>query len=195
LIIAALIIAALVWLANHGHKPVQDLVSQGTTTATNAANSALSALGSFGKRTLPNNVELNIPQFGVENKLLDFIQSSRPVDDATWFDFDRLLFNTGAATLQPSSQDQLQNIANILKAYPNVHIKIGGYTDNTGDAAANLKLSADRANNVMDELVRLGVPASQLTAEGYGDQHPVADNSTEEGRARNRRISIRVTQK
>jgi len=195
LVIAALIIAGLAWLFNHGRKPVQDLATQGAATATNAANSAISALGSFGRRTLPNNVVLNIPQFGVENKLLDFIQSSNPVDETTWFDFDRLLFNTGAATLQPSSQDQLQNMANILKAYPNIHVKIGGYTDNTGDPAANQKLSSDRAYNVRSELIRLGVPESQLTSEGYGEQHPVADNSTEEGRAKNRRIAILVTQK
>jgi outer membrane protein OmpA-like peptidoglycan-associated protein len=141
-------------------------------------------------------VELNIPKFGIENKLLSFIQdSSKPVDDSTWFNFDRLLFDTGKATLQPSSEEQLNNIAEILKAYPNVHVKIGGYTDNTGDPAANQTLSEARAKNVMDALVGKGVDASRLESAGYGDQHPVADNSTEEGRAQNRRISLLVTQK
>ena len=60
------------------------------------------------------------------------------MSDTTWFDFDRLLFDTGQATLQPASQDQLTDIADILKAYPQVKIRIGGYTDNTGDPAANL---------------------------------------------------------
>jgi outer membrane protein OmpA-like peptidoglycan-associated protein len=76
-----------------------------------------------------------------------------------------------------------------------VHIKIGGYTDNTGDAAANQTLSEARAKNVMDALAAKGVDASRMESEGYGDQHPVADNSTEEGRAQNRRIALRVTQK
>lgn len=193
-----IIVGGIVWLFSHGRKPAEDLAagaSNAASSAASAANSAISALGNFGKRMLPNNVELNIPQFGVENKLLDFIQSSNPVDETTWFDFDRLLFDTGSSNLQPSSQEQLQNVANILKAYPNVHVKIGGYTDNTGSEAANLKLSNDRAESVKNELVKLGISDLQLTFEGYGEAHPVADNSTEEGRAKNRRISMRVTAK
>jgi outer membrane protein OmpA-like peptidoglycan-associated protein len=131
----------------------------------------------------------------MEDNLLAFIQSPRPVDDTTWFDFDRLLFDTNSATLQPSSQEQLHNVAEILKAYPNVHVKIGGYTDNTGDPNANLRLSQQRADSVKQELTGLGVSADRMEAQGYGDQHPVADNSTEEGRQKNRRISLRVTQK
>jgi outer membrane protein OmpA-like peptidoglycan-associated protein len=74
-------------------------------------------------------------------------------------------------------------------------IKLGGYTDNTGDPQANLTLSQQRADTVMADLVKLGVDASRMKAEGYGQEHPVADNSTEEGRAKNRRIDIRVTGK
>ena len=190
-LLAALLLAGL-WFFNRSKAPVSDAVQ----TAGNAASSAMSALGDFFKTSLPNGVELNIPKFGIENKLLTFIQdSSKPVDDTTWFNFDRLLFDTGKATLQPSSEEQLNNIAEILKAYPNVHVKIGGYTDNTGDPAANKTLSEARAKNVMDALVSKGVDASRLASEGYGDQYPVADNSTEEGRAQNRRIALRVTQK
>jgi K(+)-stimulated pyrophosphate-energized sodium pump len=76
-----------------------------------------------------------------------------------------------------------------------VKLKIGGYTDNTGDAAANMRLSQARADSVRAELIQLGVGADRLEAQGYGDQHPVADNSTEEGRQKNRRISMRVTAK
>ncbi len=131
-------------------------------------------------------MELKIPQFGVENKLIAFLSdSSKPVDDTTWFNFDRLLFDTGSATLQPSSQEQLGNIANILKAYPNVHLKIGGYTDNTGDATAELcRFRPREQKNVMDSLVSSGIDASRLSSEGYGEQYPVGDNSTEEGRRR-----------
>jgi len=157
---------------------------------------AAANLGDFFNTKLPNGVELNIPQNGIENRLIEFLNdTTRPVDDTTWFDFDRLHFGTGKATLQSSSEEQLKNIAEILKAYPNVHVKIGGYTDNTGDAAANQKLSQDRADNVMQSLGGLGVAASRMAAEGYGEQHPVADNGTEEGRQQNRRIALRVTQK
>jgi outer membrane protein OmpA-like peptidoglycan-associated protein len=153
-------------------------------------------LGNFFKTKLPDGTELNIPQFGIENKLISFLNdSSKPVDTTTWFNFDRLLFDTGKATLQPSSQEQLGNIAAILKAYPNVHAKIGGYTDNTGDPAANVALSEARADNVRDSLVAAGIDSSRLEAKGYGDQYPVGDNATEEGRAQNRRIALLVTQK
>lgn len=74
-------------------------------------------------------------------------------------------------------------------------IKLGGYTDNKGPADVNLKLSRERAENVMAGLVQLGIDAGRLKAEGYGEQYPVAGNETEEGRAQNRRIDIRVTGK
>ena len=191
-ILLAILLLGVLWFFNRAKAPVTETVQN----AANTASSAMSSLGDFFKTKLPNGVELNIPQFGIENKLLTFIQdSSKPVDDNTWFNFDRLLFDTGKATLQPSSQEQLDNIANILKAYPNVHVKIGGYTDNTGDPSANMTLSAERAKNVMDALVSAGIDPSRLTSEGYGDQFPVGDNSTEDGRAKNRRIALRVTEK
>lgn len=153
-------------------------------------------LGAFIDKRLPDGTMLRIPTNGVENRLLAFIEDrSRPVDSDTWFSFDRLEFETDRATLKPASEEQLRNISMILKAYPNVNVKIGGYTDNVGNDSYNLKLSQDRANTTMNEIVRDGVSASRITAEGFGEQHPVADNATEEGRQRNRRIDIRVTNK
>ncbi len=153
-------------------------------------------LGAFIDTKLPNGVNLHIPTNGVENKLLAFIgDTTKVADKETWFSFDRLEFETDSATLKPASREQLGNIAAILKAYPHVNLKIGGYTDNTGNAAHNLKLSQARANSTMNELVGLGVEKSRLAAEGYGQEHPVADNSTAEGRQRNRRIDVRVTKK
>ena len=89
----------------------------------------------------------------------------------------------------------MANAAAIMKAFPNVKIKVGGYTDNVGNPASNFKLSTDRAKNVMAELVKLGTAATRMEAEGYGDKNPVASNDTPEGRAKNRRISMRVTAK
>jgi outer membrane protein OmpA-like peptidoglycan-associated protein len=194
-VLAALLLVGL-WFFNRNKEPVKDTMQSAADATSSAASSAMTALGNFFKTTLPDGVELNIPEFGVENKLLSFIKdSSKPVDNTTWFNFDRLTFDTGKATLQPSSQEQLSNMAAILKAYPNVHLKLGGYTDNTGDASANMALSAARAKNVLNELVAKGIDASRLESEGYGDQHPVGDNATEEGRQANRRIALRVTQK
>ena len=70
-----------------------------------------------------------------------------------------------------------------------------GYTDNTGDPAMNLQLSADRAASVKQSLIAMGINDSRLESEGYGEQYPVASNDTEEGRAKNRRTSVRVTKK
>ena len=160
------------------------------------ATKAIEKLGKFLAVKLPSGIALNVPEFGVEKKLIAFIEDkSKPVDKTTWVTFDRLDFETGGANLKPTSAEQLKNIAEIMKAYPKVALKIGGYTDNVGNADANLKLSQKRAKNTLQELVKLGVDAKRLEAEGYGEKHPVADNSTEEGRQKNRRIDLRVTKK
>ena len=167
-----------------------------STAADNSKVSTPNAkLGKFSVQKLVSGIDLNIPEFGIENKLLAFIKGDKPADKETWFDFDRLLFATNSAVLESQSQEQLKNIAEILKAYPNVHVKLGGYTDNTGNPASNLKLSQDRANSVRVELEKMDIDKDRLEAEGYGQTHPVASNDTEEGRAQNRRISIRVTKK
>lgn len=73
-----------------------------------------------------------------------------------------------------------------------IQLQIGGYTDNTDDAALNLQLSQKRAQAVRAYLIRHGVPADMLTAEGFGDAHPVADNTTAAGRSANRRIEFKT---
>lgn len=140
--------------------------------------------------------ELSIPEKGVEIKLLDWIQSkTTQVDKTTWFNFDRILFETGSATLNNVSSEQIDNIAKIMKAIPVVEFKIGGYTDATGNPDANKNLSQARAEAVMNALIERGIEATRLTAEGYGAEFPVADNKTEAGREQNRRVAIRVTKK
>ena len=139
---------------------------------------------------------LRTPERGVEGRLVAFIEDpARRPDQTTWFDFDRLLFNTDSATLQPQSTDQLNNVAVILRACPATRLTVGGYTDNTGDPRNNQQLSQDRANSVVTQLETMGIAPNRLVAKGYGDTHPVGDNSTAEGRALNRRISMLVIQK
>lgn len=140
-------------------------------------------------------LDANVAVDGVEAKLVEFIKSDKPVDKTTWFTFDRLYFDTAKASLKPESETQLKNITEIMKAFPKVKLKIGGYTDNQGADAFNMKLSTDRAKTTMQKLVSMGVDGSRLTAEGYGKAFPKADNATEEGRAKNRRIDVRVTEK
>lgn len=175
---------------------VQGVDLEKSTAADNADVSTPNGDVQLTDLTLDGGVSLKgVNAEGIEANLLDFIKSDKAVDKETWFDFDRLTFETGSATLKPESQEQLKNIAEILKAFPNVNIKLGGYTDNTGNANSNLKLSGDRAASVKGELVKLGIDGGRLESEGYGQEHPVASNDTEEGRAQNRRISVRVTKK
>jgi outer membrane protein OmpA-like peptidoglycan-associated protein len=205
-IVAALVLAGLairaLTIPKEPAAPVATVTAEATNTgetaasnaAFEAATAAWTALGDMMNVKLPDGSELSVPSFGVEARLVKFLNDGpAAVDNAAWFDFDRLLFASGKATLQSASQEQLTNIAAILKAYPQVRIRIGGYTDNTGDPGTNLRLSEERANNVMDELVKLGIDPARMSARGYGERNPVADNSTEDGRQKNRRISLRVT--
>jgi len=175
---------------------VADKATDAAGAISDAAGDAIAGLGSFFKRKLANGIELNIPEFGIESKLLNFLEGNDPLDDNTWYTFDRLTFATGSSDLDMStSKEQLDNIAAILKAYPDMEIKIGGYTDNTGSAEGNMKLSQDRADKVAQAIVNAGIKASRIVTEGYGAAHAVASNATEEGRALNRRIAVKLTKK
>jgi OOP family OmpA-OmpF porin len=193
-VLAALVAAAGLWAFSH-RQPMQQTATAPDERTASRSVTDLPDLGTF-KRTLPSSYELSAPANGIEKQVVLFVEDSgKSVDPPAWFNFDRLLFETGSARLKPESTEQLRNVAEILKAYPKVKVKIGGYTDNTGDPDANLKLSQDRATNVMNQLVILGVAADRLSAEGYGQQYPVADNATDTGRQQNRRIAMRVTEK
>lgn len=147
---------------------------------------------------LSSGFELKGAATGIESSLVAFItDAARPVDKTTWFDFDRLTFAAGGAELDlAGSTAQLTNIVEIMKAYPAVKLKIGGYTDNTGTPEANKKVSQARAEGVMKALVGMGVAADRLEAEGFGPEFPVCPaNDTDECKAKNRRISVRVSAK
>ena len=160
------------------------------------ATAGLEALGPFVERELPDKTTLRAPTNGVESKLIGFIEdATKAPDSETWFTFDRLEFEADSARLAASATEQLRNVADILRAYPAVKVKIGGYTDSSADASHNLRLSQERANATMLQIVAMGISQSRVAAEGYGEQHPVADNATTEGRQRNRRVDIRVTDK
>jgi OmpA-OmpF porin, OOP family len=197
----AVILIGAFWLANRPgptvtEAPVARAPIVGTSGRSVPMAPADAALGTMMPRRLSDGTTIIIPQRGVESRLLAFINDSNSSAGAsTWFDFDRLLFATGSATLEPQSQEQLRDIAAILRASPNVHLKIGGYTDNVGSVDQNIRLSQDRANNVRAELVQFGVASDRLVAKGYGEAHPIGDNSTDAGRAMNRRISMLVTQR
>lgn len=150
------------------------------------------------KVKLPNGKELDAYKGGIEDQLVTFLSGdweSQSDDDlkAKWFNFDNLNFNTGTAILTAESEKQLDNIAEILKAYPDAKIKIGGYTDVTGDAAANKKLSQERANSAKDGLEKRGVGKQVTGAEGYGSEFAkAAASASEADRALDRHVAVSV---
>ena len=106
---------------------------------------------------------------------------------------DAVLFKTNSYTLSPAADAMLTRIAYNLKQYPNTDITVVGFTDNTGTAAYNEKLSLERAQSVVSYLESQGVSKARLKAVGNGENDPIASNATVEGRAQNRRVEMYIT--
>ena len=143
---------------------------------------------------LPGGTSISVPEgsfnFGVANWL-----ASTDTKVPRRFTFDDLNFQTGTTELTPESVPTVNNLVSVLKAYPGTSVALEGYTDNTGDAAANQKLSLDRATAVKQAMVTGGIDESRIAATGYGQENPVAPNDTEQGRAKNRRLELVVVKR
>jgi OmpA-OmpF porin, OOP family len=185
LLLAALGIGGLMWwVANHREEQtrVNDAMSQAVGTT--------GVVSEMVTRYLPGNVSVRIPSGGAEDRLSMYLGSiSR---GTTSIAFDRIGFDTGSKALTPESQVQIANIAAILNAYPKASVTVAGHTDSTGSEDTNQMLSRARAEVVANALTAAGVPGDRVRAQGYGSSRPVADNSTDEGRALNRRVALDV---
>ena len=104
-----------------------------------------------------------------------------------------VLFDTGKYALKPTTQISLAKVSGILLSYPGLKLQVEGYTDSTGSADFNQKLSENRADAVRDFLVSQGVPTDSIAATGYGATKFVADNNTAQGRQQNRRVELVVS--
>jgi len=156
-----------------------------------------SAMQSY-KRTLSTGFEVKAALGGLENQLIDFLEDpKKKIDQKIWFVFEHLLMlESGEGVDVSLSRVELQNVAEILKAFPKVKVKVGGYTDNQGIAAINTKVSKLRAESVQTALTGMGVAASRVTAEGFGADSPVCPaNDSTACRNKNRRIALNVTAK
>lgn len=101
-------------------------------------------------------------------------------------------FDIGSASLRPEFRATLDKVADSLKEYPNSLIDVYGHTDSTGSDAFNQTLSENRARTVANYLSMQGVAPARIRSQGYGETMPVADNTTEEGRRKNRRVEIKI---
>ncbi|SNV32634.1 Putative K(+)-stimulated pyrophosphate-energized sodium pump [Chryseobacterium taklimakanense] len=121
------------------------------------------------------------------------IQDKSVLNESDWYTVENLFFASGSADIVPGSEANLQNLAEIMKAYPDMKVKVGGYTDNTGNEATNQKLSELRAKTAKIKLLEMGISPERVEAEGYGSRYPVCEtNDTDECKALNRRIDVRV---
>jgi len=102
-------------------------------------------------------------------------------------------FKVGSAQLLRSAKPILDKAARALMRYPDLHVEIGGHASSEGDDDYNMALSQDRVLTVRDYLIDKGVDPDRLTARGYGETRPIADNNTEEGRRANRRVEFVLT--
>jgi outer membrane protein OmpA-like peptidoglycan-associated protein len=103
-----------------------------------------------------------------------------------------LLYDFNSAVVKPTAATNLTNLANSLKEYPNTDVVIVGHTDSVGTYDYNQQLSERRARAAADYLISRGVAASRIRASGLGETEPIASNSTEEGRAKNRRVEVAI---
>ncbi len=99
-------------------------------------------------------------------------------------------FDSGKSTIKEESKSIIEQITQMLTDHPEINLSIEGHTDNQGDNASNQKLSESRAKAVMDAIVAKGINSNRLSSTGFGEDQPIADNSTDAGRARNRRVEL-----
>ncbi|KAK6020280.1 OmpA family protein [Ostertagia ostertagi] len=111
------------------------------------------------------------------------------------FVIDNILYNTASADLKPESRIILESFASYLKENPKIKVEIQGHTDNVGNAKDNVALSTNRAFTVKAILEEFGIEGKRISAKGFGQTKPIADNLSEEGRAKNRRTEFQILEK
>lgn len=127
----------------------------------------------------------------LQSKLIQVTEDARGII----LSMSDILFDVDKASLKADLKTSLARVAGILTVYQELNVSVEGHTDNTGSEEHNLKLSEQRAKNVLDFLVGQGIDAGRLTSKGFGMSKPVADNATKEGRQKNRRVDLVIKDK
>ena len=173
--IAALILIALAYLWSS--PPVSQVTRQATRK--------------LAELQLPGGPKISVPDGAFNFSLATWLAGTDTAVPKR-FVFDDLNFETATTRLTPESRPTVETLVAILKAYPAVTVGLEGHTDSTGDAAANKKLSLDRAVAVKESLVSGGIADARVATAGLGSEKPIASNDTEDGRAKNRRLELVV---
>ncbi len=147
----------------------------------------------FTRVKLPNDIELSVPNSGLEAKLLEFLKQAS--NKSGEFDLDSISFGATNATLSPSSSEQLKNVAKIVRAYPTARIAINAFAAKAANRAPGLRLSRSRANSVLGELARSGIDKSRMVVRAYEDNRVTRSSGLEEGQRKGQRISLTVTKR
>ncbi len=120
------------------------------------------------------------------------IEVSREGDEIALNLPDNISFDFNSAVVRPELRTELEQVAKVLTSYPSTVVGIFGHTDNVGSEAVNQRLSEQRAQSVAGSLQSFGVPQARMQTQGFAFNQPVASNDTDEGRAKNRRVEIRI---
>ncbi len=142
-------------------------------------------------KNFSDNIDYSKIEVPNEDGLLTFDMTLQ-FEPAKTYTLKNVLFDTGKATLKPSSNVSLNDLYDVLKLKKTMVVEIAGHTDNEGSPETNLKLSQSRANSVRNYLIEKGISANRIKAVGYGETQPVADNSTTQGKQKNRRTEVRI---
>lgn len=145
--------------------------------------------------TLCNGQSVALLRDSFNYNLANYLSNGNNSDLPKSFVFDHLNFDSATVNLTPGSKATVDDLVTILRACPNAQVQLVGHTDNTGDPAANMTLSQNRATAVKDMLVTDGISADRITTAGFGQDKPIASNDTDDGRARNRRTELIVVKK
>lgn len=128
-------------------------------------------------------------------KFPDVVNKQNPVNEGDIYKMDKVQFEKNSSYLKPESYGQLDKLVELMKANPEIKVRVMGHTDYIASDEYNLWLSNKRAKRVADYIASKGVPEDHITSIGFGKRSPIADNSTEEGRATNRRVEIQILKK
>ncbi len=176
-------------MVKDGAEAAGDMVKDGAEAVGDAAGAVVDGAADLANKALEG---ITFAAGSVGAKMKDLFASGEDIVGQS-IAFSNMKFPTGSAAIDAGSMDEVNNLAALLKAYPKYNVEVGGHTDNTGQADANMALSKARAESVKTALVAAGVSADRISAKGYGSTMPTASNDTKEGQAANRRIEVTIT--